>query len=657
MLSSCSQKQDDGAFEQAFVEVKEKGGYSRAALEHIDSFYSTRTDINPYWLLKKYHFKKNFYYYNNQYDSSNLYVDSQLYILEHNNITEKYISDYAAALNDKGDVYFSQNDLNKAFEYYYKSRTAAQKAKDTCSMGNHSYHLGMVTYRRKKYADAIEFFHQSFAENGRCWQDSVNFFRSQELLNNIALSYTRLHKHDSAMHYYNKAIAYINKHSVKFGEYTRNFSERAKGVIYGNQAKIYAMKGKIAPAEELLKESIDINTKPGYDNRDAQLAQMQLAELYHQHGKSAGLLLQQIRASLDTLPNNEVELRWQQLMYSYKEMKEPASALYYAKNYIRLKDSLDTYNASMQTDVTGLLEHLETKARVSLLAKDNELKLLYLWMVIGFSVLTLLIILLIYNNYRRSRKSIDKLTALNMQVSAQNRQLEFAMQELEKNIRQKKKILRVVAHDLRGPVSGVAYLASRILNNEYIKEEERKSLSIIEQTSTNSMNLIHQLLEQDVETHRENAPTDICELVKLSVNVLQYNATRKKQTLQLNAVQQALYAKVNPAEFSQIINNIIGNAIKFSYEEAVIAVAIVQEGDKILISVQDTGIGIPEDMQEHIFSESDSVKRLGTNNEKSYGMGLAIAGQIMNTYKGKIWFKSAEDVGTTFFITLPIANA
>ncbi|MNY69003.1 Adaptive-response sensory-kinase SasA [compost metagenome] len=69
--------------------------------------------------------------------------------------------------------------------------------------------------------------------------------------------------------------------------------------------------------------------------------------------------------------------------------------------------------------------------------------------------------------------------------------------------------------------------------------------------------------------------------------------------------------------------------------------------------MQDHGIGIPEDLQGHIFHSTNDARRVGTAGEQSFGIGLSICKQIVEAHGGKIWFESASGTGTTFFVELP----
>ncbi|HPA63560.1 MAG TPA: ATP-binding protein [Spirochaetota bacterium] len=115
-----------------------------------------------------------------------------------------------------------------------------------------------------------------------------------------------------------------------------------------------------------------------------------------------------------------------------------------------------------------------------------------------------------------------------------------------------------------------------------------------------------------------------------------------------------MYCNVNRVKFSRVMDNLISNALKFTHYGGSIRIEIKQiQNEEILISIADTGIGIPASLQDDLFKPYTVSGREGTSNEKSTGLGLSITKEIVELHCGKIWFESKEGKGTTFFIILP----
>ena len=123
---------------------------------------------------------------------------------------------------------------------------------------------------------------------------------------------------------------------------------------------------------------------------------------------------------------------------------------------------------------------------LSILKKDNQLSKLYLWITVGFIIVALNIIAFVVFNYQKSRRTNSLLTELNEQINEQKSALEKANQD-------KDRIMNVVAHDLRNPISGIAAISKRVLDDDEINAASRQLIQLIEKTSVSSLTLINEL--------------------------------------------------------------------------------------------------------------------------------------------------------------------
>lgn len=105
-------------------------------------------------------------------------------------------------------------------------------------------------------------------------------------------------------------------------------------------------------------------------------------------------------------------------------------------------------------------------------------------------------------------------------------------------------------------------------------------------------------------------------------------------------------------QIKRAVQNVISNAIKFSYTGSVVKISSMTGGDKLTLKVADKGIGIPKNMQSRIFEKFTPAQRVGTSGEPSTGLGLCFTKQSLEQHDGRISFTSKEGKGTTFLITL-----
>lgn len=671
LLGACAtQSGDDKYYDEAIQNALRTFNYGekKEALNIVDSVFANKNNISPNIQYKIYNFKRIYYYYLKNNEKSYLYTDSMLAVLEANHAEVNNKVEYANALSAKADNYWDQNIFNKAFEYYFKSRIISESVGDTCALSNVNYHMGMINYRQEKYADAIKLFQQSLAENDHCDKTGLNFYRSQELINNIALAFTHLNEYDSAKHYYYKTLDFLVNDRSKYQGTEDHFLEEAKGVVYGDLAKIYVLTNMPDTAITLLNKSISINLQPDFDKGDAMLDKLQLAELYINTNALDDALktLADVKSMIDTLKAgmvrkpvlNESRQKYNHLMYRVMQAKnQTADALQYLHNYESVRDSIEAQNRELNTiNVQQLLDYKETYHKNELLRRDKKLVQVSLMITIILCLFVLVTGGLIYNNYRKSKLHVNELTMLNQQINEQKSQVEFAVAQLEKNNEEKDRILYMVVHDLRNPVNGIIFLADLLLEND-MTGEQRENMEMIMSAAQSCSALINDLLEvssgKSYDENTKRSIEDVNDLVKYVVNLMQFRTIAKNQQVIFKPSDVPVYVFVNKEKLRRALSNILYNAVKFSPERSSIEVSIARQQKTVTIAIKDKGIGIPQNMQPFVFDMFTTAKRHGTHGEKSFGLGLSICKQIVEANNGKITFVSKEDEGSTFIIALP----
>ena len=240
----------------------------------------------------------------------------------------------------------------------------------------------------------------------------------------------------------------------------------------------------------------------------------------------------------------------------------------------------------------------------------------------------------------------------NIQIVAQN-------QMLEKVNAEKNKILSIVSHDLRGPLdSVVGYLA--LLSEGAIETHEKGSIEteLFDQTKYAS-DLLQNLMTwakaqlQGVSVHPTsiNIKTFLEETTKNKISV-----AAKKGIKITHSIGRTTEVIADKDMLRIVLRNLINNAVKFTRPGGDVYIKVSEKGDKAEISIQDTGIGIPIETQAEIFTMK-TRSTFGTGNEKGIGLGLIMCKEFIEYQNGNIWFESKEGVGTTFYISLPLAKA
>ena len=214
-----------------------------------------------------------------------------------------------------------------------------------------------------------------------------------------------------------------------------------------------------------------------------------------------------------------------------------------------------------------------------------------------------------------------------------------------------------ITHELKTPIA-VAYAANDALLNFNQAEEKAKRdkyLRICQEQLQRLSGLVEQILSMSMERRRtfrlhpeEFAIRDILE------TLIEQHKLKAESSVHISVdiEPEDLSVLADRTHFSNIISNLIDNAVKYSKEEAELSISCRQTGGTVTISVTDRGIGIPLDKQKHIFDKFYRVPTGNLHNIKGYGLGLFYVKSMVEKHGGTITVKSEPDKGSTFTITL-----
>ncbi|MFC0515845.1 ATP-binding protein [Mucilaginibacter angelicae] len=571
---------------------------------------------------------------------ANNYADSMLNVMNTEDIRQKYPEEYSKTLFSKGDLLLEAGNYDEAYRAFYKGKVFAEKHGDNCSRAFFDSRFALLNYRQQKYRKAATLFMQTFNDQQACTLDFDSFAAAQGAMDNAGLSYHHLGLTDSALICYKATISYADKNAARFPEKAR-FIKDIHGLNYGYIAQIYLERGDLKAGEALIKKNIEFNGHGGNEGKTTQIMQLKLARAYLEAGhlNDAGKMAAAIRSSLDTLPNPRAEMEWQQLKWKYySALKLEQKAKPYLVTYLKLKDSADAKTRKFDTaDADNGFQRIQNEYELDTLKKKNELSSLYLLAALGFTILPVLIIFLIFRSWRLSKRNNATLTK--------------TLTSLEQSQQENTRMMQIVAHDLRSPIGAIATIASMMLEQQR-PEDDRMMLDMIKTSGQNSLTLVSDLLQVHTRTEElKKEPVDLHSMLHYCVELLHHKADAKAQKVVLQAPH--IDVPVNREKFWRVISNLIGNAIKFSPTGAVITIKLQEMPQHVLISVEDHGIGIPDEMKDNIFDMFTQAKRSGTAGEQAFGLGLAISKQIIEAHGGRIWFESPPGNGTTFYVELP----
>jgi tetratricopeptide (TPR) repeat protein len=471
------------------------------------------------------------------YKRALLYADSMLMLAKKSADQKQYVSNYVEAKMAIGDAYFSAQQFDEAYHHYFEGFRVGKNNFDNRALSDYSYRMGIILYKMGHYKLAEGYFKESYRLCTPTNDAFADFYRQQEVLDNIGLSFKHNNEPDSANLYFNKALNYIAENIERFKN-RLGLIEVAKGVVYGNKAEILIGQGKNKEAIDMLQKSIAINLQKGNDNRDAQLAEIKLARLYFDQNQPDKLypLLKALQMQFDSVKNNEAKAEWNRLMSKYYERKNDfQKSLAHLQAYLNLNElNSKKLNLLKESNVNEQLANFEKQYQIDNLKNNNKIQGKLLYTAISGVLMAFVIIFLVLRNWRRSKHDVEIVNDLNKQVNLQKASLEKTLEELKSSSLEKDRILRTVAHDLRNPIGGIASLTLAMEDDDFTPEQ-KELINLIKETSNNSLELINEILEvtDNGTTKLKNELVDVNSLLIKSVELLRFKAAEKGQLIEL----------------------------------------------------------------------------------------------------------------------------
>ncbi len=243
------------------------------------------------------------------------------------------------------------------------------------------------------------------------------------------------------------------------------------------------------------------------------------------------------------------------------------------------------------------------------------------------------------------------------------RKMRILAEEATSAARLKMNFMSVVSHELRTPLTsllgGLSLLKARV--GTTLKDPAAlKLLDVADRNGNRLLTLVNDILdaqalsEGKVSVKRETV--DLNDVVTTAVENCQAYAEKLGVSYAVHIPQEPVITLTDGARVTQILNNLISNAAKFTSAGDVVEVRLTRVSDKARIEVTDHGIGIPADLQPDIFTPFHQINPGTTGGNKSSGLGLSITKQLIDLLGGKVGFTSVEGDGSVFWIELDLLS-
>ena len=230
--------------------------------------------------------------------------------------------------------------------------------------------------------------------------------------------------------------------------------------------------------------------------------------------------------------------------------------------------------------------------------------------------------------------------------------------EAQRAVKTREDVLAIVSHDLKNPLATIELAVTLLRGFKQIPENRVREFVNRVQRSTDQMEtLIADLLDfariQSGTFSVSISAVKLGEAVMPAINRMRALAEAKRQTLEADIPSSLPSVAIDAHRIGQVVSNLISNAIKFTPLEGTIRVLARLRDHQVVVSVEDTGPGIP---QEHLSKIFDRFWRTPGTKQKGSGLGLAIAKGIVEAHGGTIWAESQLGKGSSFLFTVPLAE-
>lgn len=533
--------------------------------------------------------------------------------LERRGLSYELRSAYASL----GQTYYKLNNVDKSIEYNLKALDIQEQLNDSTGISNSSLLLAELYSKTKEHRKAIEFYEKVLnSDKGKT--DSIR----SNVLPKLGGEYLAFNDYDSAAKYLVRGLT-LNR---------RNNNETNLVTTLNNLGKLNLNQGRLRTAEQQLFEAGAIAKK--LNDTDELL-------------KYYGLM----KALDSTTRRFDRAFVWQRRYYTLKDSLDKSSI-----QSVLQTPKVETADLSLNFD-TKENKKVETITDTSAsLEKDDKLRKfkLFFYILLGILAIVSVFLVLIYLKRNNSLKYAQELEEKNLKIQLQNEAFVEQTKHLENVNNVKDKLFSIVSHDLKDSLSSINGFIDLLRDGSLSREEFDNLIPELSENANNASLLLFNLLNWSKSQMQSLKPSpslfDIQEVFEEKIKLVEQRLENKGIELIDHSLRDFAYADRSMIEI--VIQNLLANALKFSRKGDTITVSNHISNGSCIISVADTGIGIPAPNLEKLF-KSNTYSTMGTNNEKGTGLGLSICKELVELNGGKIWVESTVNTGSTFYVQLP----
>jgi signal transduction histidine kinase len=246
------------------------------------------------------------------------------------------------------------------------------------------------------------------------------------------------------------------------------------------------------------------------------------------------------------------------------------------------------------------------------------------------------------------------LQSVSKQLEQQKKKLETSNRDLVEAMNARNRLFSIIGHDIRAPIGYIRQALEMMLESKAITDQEKEELLRMMASSAEiTYNLLDNLLvwgrSQTGKLKANPVRFQLKALIDESLELVNIGIREKKIKVEV-FISEEHYLEADRDQLYVVVRNLLSNAIKFTPEKGSIYISSKKQRGEVVISIRDTGIGIPESMQAKLLDAWSHVSTDGTMGEKGSGLGLKICNEILQSNQGWMKIESASGSGSTILI-------
>ncbi len=512
-----------------------------------------------------------------------------------------------------GNVHWCLGAFEKALALYERALSIRRELGDRRGEAGALGSIGVVLDELGRYAEARRCFEESLAIS----ETLADTAFAARTLNNLGETCLNLGEPVPA-----------RAHCLRALELFHELADHAEEAnVLSNLGKICRAHGDFAGSARHFESALATAQRTG-DQRAQAEARMFLGALHTEEAApffsppAARKLLEAALAQAQPLGVRAVEFAiHRELARAHELLGDPASALRHHRKFAEIQSAVFNEESSRR------LRHLQISYELDRTRREAELE----------------------------RQKSTELTRLNRELAAQREQLDRAVRDLLRADQEKNDLLGIAAHDLKNPLASIIGLADLWLMNAGSADDVRQ----IHTTAEGMLAMVRHLLEMNKldsgPAELAPCPLDLAPLLAAVVSDYAPAAAAKEITLAVTPGTTALVALADPLAARRILDNLVSNAVKYSFRGSAISVGGSRVGDTVELAVTDGGPGLTAADHVRLFQRFSRLSAKPTAGEHSTGLGLFIARRLVESMQGTITADSEPGRGATFRVRLPAA--